>query len=411
VAVLAGGTALAQAASVALSPLITRLYRPEDFGTLSVYLSMSSIAAVVGSLRYEVAIPLPADEDEAANLLGVCVGLCVAVSLCVSLLVFFPPAWLANHSSFRAIRAYAYLLPISVLSGSLFQALTYWATRHGAFTSLARTRLKQAFVILAIQVGLGAARLRAAGLLGADAFGRFFGSGSLALVAAREHHVVSRISARGLVDAASRHRRFALFSAPAALVNAIGLNVAPLFLTDAYGAHMAGEFALCQRLMSLPAALFGDAVAQVYLVEASRLSREAPASLDGLLTRTSIRMALLAAAPALAVVLAGPFAFRVVFGAAWTEAGAYARLLSVMLVLQLAVSPVSHTLNILGRQHWQLGWDLGRTGLVAGGLLFAAHNHLSPYAAVALYSSSMALAYMANMILMKVATRRMQVSR
>ena len=67
VGILAGGTAAGQAIIVAASPILTRLYTPEDFGVLAVYASLLSILGVVASLRYELAIPLPESDEEAAN--------------------------------------------------------------------------------------------------------------------------------------------------------------------------------------------------------------------------------------------------------------------------------------------------------------------------------------------------------
>ena len=44
VAVLAGGTAFGQALAIIASPILTRLYGPEDFGVLAVYTSIIGIA-------------------------------------------------------------------------------------------------------------------------------------------------------------------------------------------------------------------------------------------------------------------------------------------------------------------------------------------------------------------------------
>jgi O-antigen/teichoic acid export membrane protein len=65
VAILAGGTAIAQALNVLTAPIITRLYTPNDLGNLSVYISIYSILVVVASWRYETAIPLPKDDETA----------------------------------------------------------------------------------------------------------------------------------------------------------------------------------------------------------------------------------------------------------------------------------------------------------------------------------------------------------
>ena len=67
VSVLVGGTAGAQLLTVLAAPLLTRLYSPEDFGLLAVYASLLALIGVISSLRYELAIPLPEDDTEAAN--------------------------------------------------------------------------------------------------------------------------------------------------------------------------------------------------------------------------------------------------------------------------------------------------------------------------------------------------------
>ena len=66
VAVLAGGTALGQGLAVLASPLLTRLYTPSGFGVLAAYTSIFSILLVVVALRYELAIPLPEDDETRA---------------------------------------------------------------------------------------------------------------------------------------------------------------------------------------------------------------------------------------------------------------------------------------------------------------------------------------------------------
>ncbi len=80
VSVLAGGTALSQALAVLAAPLLTRLYRAEDFGYFQVYLSFMAFAMLAVTLRYEQAIFLPDQEEIAANLVGVTLLAVVAVS-------------------------------------------------------------------------------------------------------------------------------------------------------------------------------------------------------------------------------------------------------------------------------------------------------------------------------------------
>jgi O-antigen/teichoic acid export membrane protein len=52
------GTALGQAASVLLAPVLTRIYLPDQFGHLSVYTATLAIIGVAAALGYELAIPI-----------------------------------------------------------------------------------------------------------------------------------------------------------------------------------------------------------------------------------------------------------------------------------------------------------------------------------------------------------------
>ena len=81
---LAGGTAGSQVITVAAAPILTRLYGPESFGVLATYVSILALLNVVSSLRYELAIAVPEDDDEAIALVWLCFVL-VAISTALQL--------------------------------------------------------------------------------------------------------------------------------------------------------------------------------------------------------------------------------------------------------------------------------------------------------------------------------------
>ena len=118
---LVTGTTFAQIIAVLASPLLTRLYGPEAFGFLALSTSIiTSIIRVVACMRYELAIMLPKTDEEAANLLGLCL-LCVAVisGLTVPALYFGGDALL---SLLRAPGPGSYLVLVSpfVFAGGCF---------------------------------------------------------------------------------------------------------------------------------------------------------------------------------------------------------------------------------------------------------------------------------------------------
>src|ERR1700722_8176614 len=80
--ILAGGTMMAQAIAIASSPVLTRLYKPSDFGALQIFISVLGLVLVAATGRYDVAILLPEDEQSSIDLLGLAI-LCVCSSAAI----------------------------------------------------------------------------------------------------------------------------------------------------------------------------------------------------------------------------------------------------------------------------------------------------------------------------------------
>ena len=157
---LVTGTTFAQVITILASPLLTRLYGPEAFGFLALFTSITSIIGVVACMRYELAIMLPKTDEEAANLLGLCL-LCVVVvsGLTVPALYFGGDALL---SMLRAPRPGSYLVLVSpfVFVSGVFLALNYRNSRTKHFGRLSVARVTSSFAITGTQLGAGNACIR-----------------------------------------------------------------------------------------------------------------------------------------------------------------------------------------------------------------------------------------------------------
>ena len=184
VAVLVSGTVGAQALMVLAAPLLTRLYTPQDFGLLAVFVGLLSIVAVTASLRYELAIPLPSDEREAAALLVLSLSSVLVVAALSAIPVFFYRNAIAGLLNTPALADYLDLVPLGTLFVGAFNVLNVWAIRVKAFTPLAKTKFSQSVAAVGIQVG-GASLGPVALLLGQVA-GQAAGSLSLGLRVLRQ---------------------------------------------------------------------------------------------------------------------------------------------------------------------------------------------------------------------------------
>jgi O-antigen/teichoic acid export membrane protein len=232
VALLVGGTALAQALTLLVSPLVARLYSPEDVGILSIYLSLVSIMGGVACLRYETAIPLAEDDSVSENVVALS-----CITLVVTVVLFGIAVWCLSDNIARSLRVpaitpYLWQLPLGLLAVGAFQILSYWAIRKEAFSCLARARFDQSTGQAIVQLGMGAFWVGPLGLLLGDVMGKVSASLRLAWLLRRGGGLrFEEVSFLRIKQVATRYRRFPVYSTWAVLINGIGLYSLPLLMS------------------------------------------------------------------------------------------------------------------------------------------------------------------------------------
>jgi O-antigen/teichoic acid export membrane protein len=368
VAVIAGGAAGAQMLSVFAVPVLTRLYRPDAFGLLAIFVGTVSLLVPALSLRFELAIPLaPTDAEKyalaATSLLATaCTTTLVVIASSAALLTSHPPALL------RSLAPHLPLLALSLVGGGAYQTLASLAAAEHRFTGVARGRLAQSVVQLSVHLSAGLFNFGATGLVAGDAAGRCLSC--VPLLGRRDRITTERIRTvwTDIRAVVVRYRRFSLLSSGSALLNGAGLYLPPIVFTSLFGATPGGLFGLSQRVAAIPMGLIGTAVAQVYIGHAGPLvARDPTASFD--LYRSVRRRLLLIGIPGAALLAFGGQAFAYVFGDEWREAGVYCQLLAPALLAQFVGSPLSQTLTLLNRLALQIILDASRAALLVAAIV------------------------------------------
>jgi O-antigen/teichoic acid export membrane protein len=394
VSILTGGTALAQVIAIAASPVLTRIYKPGDFGVLQVFLSLMLLAVIASAGRYELAILLPEDEQSSIDILGLATVCVCATATITALIALFFHYYGRLPASLNVLRGYLWLLPVSVLGGGLYQILSCWAMRHDGYRQIAKSKLTQAGAQVAVQLGVGLVVHGSFGLLIGDAIGRVSGTGRFIQDLWRNSSGrIRAIRLSRMIKVAVRYRDYPLVSMWGALINSSGLAVPSLFLAQYYGAQGTGWFALVNRVFGVPAALIGLNISQVYASKAAKLSRSDPKHLMHIFLKTTRAMLYLGLAPCVVLIFFAPSLFQFVFGNQWREAGEYARYLTIMFFAGFINSPVQLTLNILERQRAQLAWDLSRFFVTIIALALPHRFGYGPRIAVFFYGLTMTLMY------------------
>lgn len=409
VSVLAGGTALGQLIVALASPILTRLYTPDDFGVLAVFISIFSLLLTFNSLRYELAITLPENDEDAANITALVFLLVIVTTLIFGVLFWLFGDQLAIWLNMPALKSYYWLLLFSLLGAGFYQALNYWAIRKKTYTIIARTKLAQGIMQVGIQLLFGLMNMGTAGLLGGYTFGQIGGSTTLARQLWRDDSLIfRRVNAKYIGEMARRYRKFPLYMSWGSLVNAASLQLPALVLGVLYGANVAGWFALGQRMIALPMTLIGTSVGQVYFGAASQLWHDNPEGLNRLFTKTAGNLFLIGGIPLLLVGISGPWLFEFVMGGEWRTSGEFVQLLVPMFLSQFVVSTLSQTILVLERPDIQSYWDIIRLLVVMSLFLAAFILGFTPQTTIGLYSLSMCMMYIILFLLNKMLLKRIR---
>lgn len=400
VALLMAGTAAGQAVLVAAAPVLTRLYSPSELGVFGSYSAVLSVAALAGSLRFEVGIPLAVSERRAEQLFFVCL-----VSLLAVTCFWTVAAAIVDSLGGQPLSPVMRLaFPIGVLFAGTYNVLTHWAIRTGNFNTLSRTRIYQALTAVSIQIVGGLVAPGAAPLIAGDIAGRAGGTVPLAKSANLELRRHGRhIRPGALLQSAWQNRRFPFIVMPSSVINTMGIHLPVVLLGALYGTAAAGWFALAQRTVGIPMYVVASATAQVYLGEASRA--QASGSLVRLFDRTATHLLLGGVLPGLVLAVFGDTLFATVFGQEWAVAGRYAQLMTLAFLMQLVVSPVSQTLTVMGKQGFQAAWDVARLGATIAAFVLAHRLGHSATFAVGSYGIAMAACYGGLLVLTRVMLR------
>lgn len=365
VAIMMGGTLIAQAIPVLISPLLTRIYTPAELGMFAVYFSLTMFLAVVATGRYDLAIMLPANRDKGVALTLLSMGLSVFTALLFLILVFFAGDWMARGMGTPAMLPWLWLVgPATILMAS-YVSLTYWLNRHGRYGIMSRNRVMQSGLLAAGQLGMGVSIAGPAGLM----LGHFVAQLVTTVTIFRDFWRSVRLRPlaawrRDIAAVARRYAHHPKFLLAAHVADKAAIESPTIAIAALYGPREAGFFMMAQRIITLPTSLVANAVGDVYRQNATETYRR-QREFRTLFTRTLLSLAALVVVPLAIVVVIAPEAFAFVFGETWRISGIYAQSLAIAAALQFVLSPLDKGALIVGAVRYISIWEYFRVSLMA----------------------------------------------
>lgn len=393
------GTVFAQAIPILVSPIVARLYSPENLGALALFTSMTAILCVFATGRFELAIPVVHRDSEAFSILvgGCCLTLLVSAFL--FLVVGGFSSQIAHLFGSDRMSTWLVFVPLSVAATGLYQLLNYWSNRKRQYRDIAQSRVMQSGAMAGSQVSFGFGKLGTSGLIIGALLGQFLAMIRLGSIVYRQDGSRFRGGMyKRCLSVLRRHQRFPVFMIPGQLANTASLQVAVILLSICYGPIIAGYYALAERVIIAPSAIVGTAVGDVFRQHAADLYRET-GNCRSVYLRTSLLLLVVASVALLALAFGARWLFPTVFGARWAASGEIASIMAVLMFFQILSSPLSQTVYLAKLEHIDMIWQFARLLLSGLAIVAGAWGWHDYRVSIALYVCVVSLMYVIHSVL------------
>jgi O-antigen/teichoic acid export membrane protein len=342
------GTGFAQIIPIIASPILTRLYTPEDFGILAMFVAIISILGTVSTGKYELAIVIPEKDNEAFNILSLGIILTFIISLIILVIVVVGSYFISPEIK-KQIGIWLYLSPVAVFFVGLFNMLRYYNLRKKYYKDIATATASKSIIAVFSQIVIGFLKEGPIGLLLGQFFSYAISNTRLIKNLSYEKTLINNIKREDLLKVAKKYSKFPKYEMWSQLSNIISGQTPILLLGAFFTNAIVGFYALSVRMLTLPISLIGSSIGQVFLQEVSEIKEDSK-KINFLTKQTFKKLFVIGVLPISIIGIYGDLIFDLIFGKNWKVAGEYTRILSLWIFFVFLVSPLQTLMIALEKQ-------------------------------------------------------------
>ncbi|ELR68651.1 hypothetical protein C900_00162 [Fulvivirga imtechensis AK7] len=348
---LISGTIISQLIGIALTPVLSRYYSPADFGVLGSVVTIAGIMATSSTLRYEMGIVQGSDREARSLLTLSFTTLIITVTACFIIFSIFPDLLLSIGMPSPGILLTSILCLLALVLGAR-NIFIEWLNRSKNFKFLSKRTVIERLSTVTLQMAWAWFIGTGIGLVYGNLLGVISG---VLLIAVPSLKTIKGLtfSFDTLKATAKKYYRFAAYSTPQNLLNAISQGLPILMLGRYFGESEVGAYFFTMRILQLPSALVSGAIKQVFYKE----TVDSIENFDNLKSKyfklTGLLLALILF-PALIIFVFGSDIFAFIFGSEWESAGTYASWMFIWVGLMFVNPPSAVLYYTLHKQKIQL---------------------------------------------------------
>ncbi|MCX9562038.1 oligosaccharide flippase family protein, partial [Vibrio cholerae] len=228
--------------------------------------------------------------------------------------------------------------------------------RKKCYKDMAKSVVYKSVAQGAVQLGFGAIKSTASGLISGQIASHLVANVRLAFNVKQQYHL-DKINWVEMKRLTKRYIDFPKFSMWAVLCNTLSYQLLNMLITAFYSVTTLGFYSLAQRILGMPTSLIGDSIGRVYFQQAT-VEKQQTGKAINIFKSTTKKLVLLSFLFFTPLYFILPMVFEIAFGEQWRIAGEYSQLILPIFAFRFISAALSNTNNIFEKQNLALMWQM-----------------------------------------------------
>ena len=247
-----GGKSIIAIIALVTTPILTRLYAPEAYGTFALYYSVVQSLVVLGTFALPAALNTAKKEAiiQILKLTFICITLSTIVIAIT--LYFFGVQFGFHELPLRILTTYYYIIPLGFLLSSTANTLSALQLRMKEFKLTTKVNITEAFSAKTINLINGLLNMGGLGLIISDLLSKLLGIIILIINFPSQLKQSYRLSWTEFKSIIRLIKNYPLFVMPAQWAGILSMQLILWFIAYKFSAHQLGIYSVALSLLNIP---------------------------------------------------------------------------------------------------------------------------------------------------------------
>lgn len=389
---LAGSEGISQVIQIGVSPILTRIYTPTEFGQYELFKSITLLLAVIGFLQFDVSIYSSKTEKESINAFGLSTLVLVGICLLSSIFILCFNDFFIELIGAEIKEGWSWAVPLYVFFSGTTTLLLVWMTKEGTFVLMSKIKILVSLLVVVTQIGFGVLNLGYWGLLYSTiivqiiAFAIYFYP-----FIKMNFKILKLIHFDDLKRLIKENWRLPILVLPGNFLNNF-VQTLPVFFLGRIDPNVLGYYSLARRVIDFPLKFITAAVQRLYVKElmdeinATGIGKNAFKKNLKLYTIISIVLFI-------SILIFTRPVLPILFGREWAPATPYIIILGLLFSIRFIFGSLSFVMVLGKAPKLDILWQVGFGVLVFLSFWLAEFFKLTIYQTILLYVIVSSLSY------------------